>query len=405
MNIQVRKAVKSSHRIDGEGGFDQTEDTQNPSAGLVKPHIAFLLQGLGAGGSERIVSLLCNHFASKGWRVTLFAFESEESTPYYDHHPSVHIVQLGLKPTKLNRIAGVTAALTRIMTLRKALKLSQADILVSFLTRTNIYAVFASQKLEIPVIISERNNPAVQKVGPVWNCLRRIAYPRATGLITMTQGAMEYFAPAMRKQSWVIPNPVTVKPVALPTDKKRHQITAVGRLVPQKGFDLLIAAFAKIADQNPGWTLVIWGDGPDREKLEQQRDRLRLNQRVELPGVTEQPGAWIAETGVFVLSSRFEGWGLVLSEAMASGLPVVSFNCEWGPAEMIDHRENGLLVDLGDVDALAAIISQLCGDPDLRLILGSRARESMQRFSINKILAMWEDVIVDILEKKHGQNS
>src|SRR3546814_10544152 len=105
-------------------------------------------------------------------------------------------------------------------------------------------------------------------------------------------------------------------------------MAAVGRLVPQKGFDRLLDAFSRIATDHPDWTLVIWGEGPDRAALEEQRRRLGLDGRVEMPGVSKQPGVWIEQSDLFILSSRFEGWGLVLGEAMAAGLPVISFDCD-----------------------------------------------------------------------------
>src|SRR3546814_16985490 len=124
-------------------------------------------------------------------------------------------------------------------------------------------------------------------------------------------------------------------------------MAAVGRLVSQKGFDRLLDAFSRIATDHPDWTLVIWGEGPDRAALEEQRRRLGLDGRVEMPGVSKQPGGWIEQSDLFILSSRFEGWGLVLGEAMAAGLTVISFDCEWGPAEMIEQEKSGILVPIG----------------------------------------------------------
>src|SRR3546814_6802185 len=112
-----------------------------------------------------------------------------------------------------------------------------------------------------------------------------------------------------------------------------------------------------------------------------QRRRLGLDGRVEMPGVSEQPGGWIEQSDLFILSSRFEGWGLVLGEAMAAGLPVISFDCEWGPAEMIEQETSGILVPNGDVAALAETLAKLCSDGPLRIRLGAKGRKSTRRNS------------------------
>ena len=355
-----------------------------------KPHIAFVLPGLRAGGSEHIVSLLCNHFSRSGWTVSLFAFEEPGTQPYYAHDPAVSIRQLGYPVGRLPLMRSALAVFHRVAALRRALAWSRPDLVISFLTRTNVVSVLAAQPLGIPVIVSERNNPAQQYPGTLWSALRRYAYARAHGLVTMTEGAMRYFPKVMRQRQWVIPNP-TYAPVQIDGARPEgRQIVAVGRLVPQKGFDLLLAAFAEAADGMPGWSLVIWGEGPERAALEAQRDALGLQGRVKLPGVTQEHGAWLREADIFVLSSRFEGWGIVIGEAMAAGVPVISFDCQWGPGEMIADGISGLLVPDGDVTALGAAMAALSADPQQRRRLSEGARIAARRFTIDRVLAQWE---------------
>ena len=360
--------------------------------------LAFVLPGLGAGGSEHIVSLLCNHFAAQGWSITLIVFEEASAPSYYAYHPQVRIIRLGMKSRRRAVATGVLAMLRRQRLLRRALKAVRPELVVSFLTRTNILSLLAARSLHIPVIVSERNNPALQTVGPVWSRLRQMTYPRSVGLITMTQGAMDWFKDAMDVEGWVIPNPVPPAGAAPDRRSDGHTIGAVGRLVPQKGFDLLLDAFARVAQRIPDWKLVIWGEGPERAALERQRDRLGLADRVSLPGVTEKPGDWVPRTDLFVLSSRFEGWGIVVGEAMGAGLSVVSFDCQWGPAEMIEHDRSGLLVPNGDGAALGESIVALCNDPARRAALGQAARERMADFGHDQVLARWQSVITSVLD-------
>jgi glycosyltransferase involved in cell wall biosynthesis len=207
----------------------------------------------------------------------------------------------------------------------------------------------------------------------------------------MTNGAPHYFDPKMRKRSWVIPNPVDL-PATIERKRGGNILTAVGRLVPQKGFDLLLKAFAQVSSNFPEWTLVIWGEGPDRSALEAERDRLGLRGRVELPGVTSRPGIWVDTADAFVLSSRFEGWGIALLEAMAADLPVISFDCEWGPREMIEDEHSGLLVEPGNVDALAGALRRVLGDGSLRNRLAAAAGPSARRFTPQHIMKQWDEV-------------
>lgn len=362
--------------------------------------IAFVLPGLRAGGSEHIVSLLCNHFSRSGWTVSLFAFEDAGASPYYPHDPAVSVRQLGHPVGRLPVLQAAVTVINRVRALRRALASARPDLVVSFLTRTNVVSVLAARPLRIPVIVSERNNPAMQHPGAFWSALRRYAYARAHGLVTMTEGAMKYFPKVMRRRQWVIPNP-TYAPVGMDGPRPcGRQIVAVGRLVPQKGFDLLLEAFARAAPRIPGWSLVIWGEGPERARLEAQRDALGLGDRVAMPGVTQEHGAWLREADIFVLSSRFEGWGIVVGEAMAAGIPTISFDCRWGPGEMISDGISGLLVPDCDVPALGEAIAALCADPEQRRRLSEAARISSQRFTIDRILIEWERAALEAIVPK-----
>lgn len=362
-------------------------------------HVAIVLPGLSAGGTERAVSLIANHWVERGHPVTLITLEAKRSVPYYELDKKVRIINLDLSPRQAVAPYAAWLTIRRVLHLRKTLKRISPDVILSFLMRTNVMVLLAVVGTRMPVVVSERNNPALQPLGAVWQKLRSLMYPRAFGLVTMTRGAMSYFPPSMRQRGWIIPNTTTV-PAGRRKSHRGKRLVAVGRLVRQKGFDLLIDAYAIAVRQYPDWTLTIWGEGPERAALEKRRDAHGLQGRVVMPGVSKTPGSWLESADAFVLSSRFEGWGIVLLEAMTWGLPCVSFDCEWGPREMIANGVNGILVENGNVDALAAELSRLMGDETLRKSLSKAARSSTRKFASEVVMAKWDEVVDTVLLHK-----
>jgi glycosyltransferase involved in cell wall biosynthesis len=374
----------------------------NPKSKPTSPKITIVLSGLGPGGTERVVSILSNEWVKLDYQVTVMCFESSEDSSYYPLDLRVKVIRLGLPPVPSARFVSLYSVMLRVIALRRALEKAAPDVIISFLTRNNVLALLSTVGMKIPVVVSERNNPKLQRLGIVWRVLRNWTYRRAFGLVTMTQGAMNHFPASMRVKRWVIPNPVIL---SHDREKQMHgakpniqTLTGVGRLVKQKGFDLLIAAFAAVAISIPTWQLVIWGEGPERHALKKLVKDLAMEERILLPGVSEHPSGWIKASDAFVLSSRFEGWGNVLLEAMASGLPVVSFDCEWGPAEMIADGVNGILVAREDVTGLSRAITTLMKDDELRRRLGAAAALSARKYSPDKILVQWNAVVSSAVE-------
>lgn len=366
------------------------------------PSVVIVLPGLGAGGSEHVVNLVANHWAHLGFDVTILTLETEEAKSYYDFAQGISIRRLGVPPKRVSRLTAAWLIYRRIRRMRRAIRQAQPDFVLSFLTRTNVLALISTFGTGIPVIVSERNNPEVQPFGFGWKWLQAILYPRAFGLVAMTSGAMEYFPERMRRRSWVIPNAVDLPP-DWTCKRGGGVVTAVGRLTHQKGFDILLEAFAKIEGAFPDWRLIIWGEGEDRDKLEKMRRALGLDGRVEMPGVTARPVQWVETADVFVLSSRYEGWGIVLLEAMAAGLPVVSFNCRWGPATMITDGEDGLLVVPEHAEALATSLARVLSDEALRTRLSSRAAETAKRYARGRILEQWDGVARSVLSSRQEE--
>ncbi len=217
----------------------------------------------------------------------------------------------------------------------------------------------------------------------------------AAGVVMQTKAARDSLPRGLRARAVVIPNP------CVPIEQTRRpagdgsRIIAVGRLVRQKGFDLLLQAFARLAADAPDATLTIFGDGPERRALEKQARALRIDDRVSLPGTTPSPGAWLAAGDIFVLSSRFEGFPNVLVEALAAGFAAIAFDCPWGPSDILTDQQNGLLVPPEDVDALARALLRLTRDAALRSALRKAAPAAADRYALPGVLVRWDAVFAE----------
>lgn len=373
-----------------ESAAPASREVSSDAGALLTERVLLAISALGAGGAERVIICLANHLAERGQRVTLVTFEPPGTAPYYAVDQRVQLRQLGIPsgPMPLRR------AWQRLRAVRRVTRELDPDIVVSFLVKINVLMTLATRGLALPLIVSERNNPRQQHVNVLWSWLRLCLYPLAESLVTPSRGVLASFPAIVRQRGEVIPNPVALPPSPVRSDSRT--LVAVGRLTPQKGFDLLLHAFSAIAGDRPEWTLVIYGEGEERDKLEGLARALGLEKRVRLPGVTRQPGQWVQDAAIFVLSSRFESFGNVVTEAMAAGLAVVAFDCPWGPGEIVRDEIDGLLVPAEDMAALSDALRRLTGDPELRRRLGEEARVGVQRFDPRQIMGRWEDLIDDV---------
>lgn len=198
-----------------------------------------------------------------------------------------------------------------------------------------------------------------------------------------------------RKGVHVIPNPCILRPERA-SSLNGLRAVAVGRLVPVKGFHLLIQAWEKVASVHPEWELEIWGDGPERDALERLVREKGLQDRVFLRGVTDDVQGKLLQSSMLVFSSLFEGFGMVLVEAMACGVPCVSFACPCGPRDVISPEEDGLLVPPGDTEQLAGAIIRLMEQPELRRAMGAAARRKAARYALDAIAAEWMNLFREL---------
>ncbi len=229
----------------------------------------------------------------------------------------------------------------------------------------------------------------------------RAVYPRLDLVSTLTEGDAAAYRRALRGRTRVecMPNGVAnVGAVRAPLDDK--VVVAAGRLTRQKGFDRLLPAWARIAGEHPDWELRIFGDGGKMGALQRQVERLGIGGSAKLMGFTPRLHDELARSSLYVMSSRREGFPMVLLEAMAVGLPVVSFDCPTGPRDIVREGVDGHVVRNGDREALAAAMSALMGDEERRRAYGAAAVEGASRYELGTIARRWEELFDELAAAK-----
>ena len=361
--------------------------------------ITLVIYSLNAGGAERVMSTMANFWAEKNWTVNLLTLDSPDAPPFYKLHPAVRHRALGLASVSRNPLAAMARNLHRVRLLRRAIRETEPDVVLSSMSQTNVLTLFATGGMKVPVIVREANNPYLSAIGKQWILLRRWTYRKAARVVLLSRDSLSYFPDAVQRRAMVIPNPVMIAAQprsANSSNGEMKTIIAMGRFVPQKGFEMLLQAFARIAEKHPAWSLEILGDGPLRAELESLAEKLGVAARVRMPGVTKEPWDKLRQADLFVMSSRFEGFPNALCEAMACGLPAISFDCRTGPAEIIRNGVDGVLVPAENVGALGDAMERLMNDPKQREALAARAPEVLERFGLQKVMGIWEAAIAEL---------
>ena len=365
---------------------------------MTPKRIIFVISSLGPGGAERVASLLTSKWADTGRSVTLvttFLLESDDD--FYPLSPLINRVRLSNLVTANER--SVTDNFVRGITFRRLVQSTNPDMVVSFMDRVNILTLLSLAGTNFPVIVCERSNPFQQKLSNKWELLRRFTYKKMAAVVCCQSAVVaEKMNSLWQINTFSLPNPLSPDiPTNIDSFLKRQQIIlCVGRLSPEKGHDLLLQSWATLADNYPGWTLRMIGDGVLRDNLHQTSERLGIQKRVEWAGTVKNVWSEYQNSQIFVLPSRYEGFPNALLEAMALGCACISANCDSGPAEMIHDGVSGLLCATEDVNAMSLALSKLLDSPALREAYGKNAQDVRKKFSLEAHLQCWENVFAEL---------
>ena len=366
--------------------------------------VALVISSLSMGGAQRALTTLADGWRRRGRPVAVVVLGSRDPTPFFPLPEGVRLVGLDACEPSGGTLDALRKNAHRVSRLRAALRAIAPDAVVSFMDQTNVAAILASRGLPAAVVVAERTDPDRRRLPAVWEGLRAITYPHADAIVVQTEAVRRRVAERWGAPVTVIPNPVAAPPAdarpARAASAAAGTIVSAGRLEPAKGFDVLLDAFATIATRHPGWSLAIWGEGPERAELEERRDRLGLAGRAEFRGTYRSPAEAFADADLFVLASRREGFPNALCEAMAWGLPVVAADCASGPAEIVTGGFDGVLVPPEDPAALARSMEALVARPERRAELAARARGIADRLSLERVLERWNETLAAARERR-----
>lgn len=361
--------------------------------------ICFIIPEIDYSGAPKMIAWLANKMAEKGHKVEIIAFFSGQiGRPLND---KVSFSYLGIHKSKNRFIRNTFGMIKTLKALNSKIKKSNPDIIVSFLDSVS-YCYLAYNKLfgKRKIVVSERADPSQYK-----GITSKISFrlmKKADGFVFQTNGAKEFFNKMLNGKGKIIPNPVTIKRSqdfkVCNFDKRDNRIVSVGRLnIYQKRQDIMLRAFKIVNETHPEIKLYLYGNGSDKDTLQDMINTLQLQNSVVLAGKIDCVEENIYNAKAFVLTSDFEGIPNALIEAMSVGVPSVSTDCSpGGAALLIENGVNGFLVNRGDVTEIANKLNILIENKEISDKFSANAPKIAEKFAEDRIATEWEDYLTFI---------
>lgn len=341
-----------------------------------------------AGGTERVGALLANGLSEVGHEIVVASILYGDK-PFFPINQGIKLVSLF---DSSGRILYRTPSI--IYKIRQLLIKEYIDILIVVETMSVLFTLPAVSGLSVKHICWEHFNFNFDLGKKGRGIARHLAARYCDSVVTLTERDKQYWLEGTQHRSQIItianPSPFPVQDYSKPTNTKIA--LAVGRLTYQKGFDLLLESWVEVNKAMPDWTLIIVGEGEDKLKLTSFIEENNLSGSVELVGNTDNISEYYEKAEIFCLSSRFEGFGMVLIEALAFGLPIVSFDCEVGPAEILEGT-GSVLVPQDDIELLASSLVDLMNNSKQREAISLKSKEKAEIYQPENIIEQWINLI------------
>jgi GalNAc-alpha-(1->4)-GalNAc-alpha-(1->3)-diNAcBac-PP-undecaprenol alpha-1,4-N-acetyl-D-galactosaminyltransferase len=360
--------------------------------------MCFITPSLGGGGAERVLASVASHLAGE-CSVSIINFA--DSPSFYPLHPSIRVRRLG---NSSSRIPGTPLmnAFLRFVRCVRIMSRERPDVVISFMDIASVNALLANVIARRPLILSEHCNPKDSLLRPVQKLLRRRLYGSAAAIVSPTRAGLEMLKelgvglPDIQRVIW---NPLAPE-VAPRQDvllcERSNVLLFVGRLSAEKQVDHLIDIFA--AADLPGWELHIVGDGPERARLEEYaRSTVPVPSSVRFLGWQDDLGPLYRDARLLGLTSRTEGLGNVLLEAMANGCVCISYDCQVGPSELIRQNVDGILVPAQDRGAFTRALVSMATDAERYGRLQREAVKLRERVDLAHIGSQWKATVEQVL--------
>ncbi len=340
------------------------------------------------GGIERATVLVANALVERGHHVTIISFAGSGTTPFFEIDKKVQVIYLStIKNIPLVR------DIRRIISLKRLYRQINPDIIILAGTKRALVNLPAARGYR--VITCEHSSVSRHQHSPKQRLVRYLSAKYSECIVTPTQwDAEEYKRQFGAKRTLAIPNPLTLQATS-PASLEDKVVLSVGRLEKVKGYDLLLKAWSQV--QHKDWILRIVGGGKCEQKLREQIQKNNI-QRVELVGASRDVAPYYQRAAIYALSSRSESFGLVLTEAMTFGLPIVAFDCGAGPREIVKNEVTGLIVPAKDTAAMARALDKLMEDTALRHTMGENALQELEKYSMESIIMQWETLFKQIID-------
>ncbi len=351
--------------------------------------ICLINLALDIGGTQRYIADLANFLSANGYIVHILLLSRTPVSFQLDER--VNIIQPGFLMQRSAK-GKLFYSIKLMQYIRHTLKTISPFVILN--ASSPSFILMATAWLKYPMYLSIRCNPLHTKLVEGYNVpfvIRRFLYKRAKGIVAQT----DFAARVLRKQfgeKKIITIPNYIRQLPNLDLAKKNQVVSVGRLIKSKGFDYLLKSFAS-AEKKADWKLVIVGDGPERANLETLAVSLGIKEKVLFAGAQNDVNIYLQQSEIFAFTSLYEGFPNALLEAMATPLPCISFNCDAGPADIIDEGKNGFLIPLKDVHAFTEKLSLLMQDEALRANFSTEALKIRQKNSLEKIGASYLNFI------------